>query len=166
MGSECWSKVWTKADFVLFCILKKAGISGELLISFLTIYSEEFLKAGNAELEPISPIPLPVFMFCSVLEDLKPEGSGPKVCQCFGMILDLSDSYSPLSSKSRNVRHHLLASSTASADTVGVVLLSLTLSALVEGYFRRFPRFRGTWLISSARWEGSTTTTMCVSHAY
>lgn len=102
------------------------------------------MKAGNAELEPNSPFLLPIFMFCTVLEDLKPEGSDPKVCQCFGMILDLSDSYSPLSSKSRSVRHHLLASSTASADTVGVVLLSLTLSALADGYFWRFPRFRGT----------------------
>lgn len=166
MGSEHWSKMWSKADFALFCILKNVGISGELLISFWTIYKEEFLKAGYAELKPISPFPLPIFMFCSVLEDLKPEGSDPKVCQCFGMILDLSDSYSPLSSKSCNVRHHLLASSTASADTVGVVLLSLTLSALVDGYFRRFPPFGGTWLISSARWEGSTTTTKCVSHAY
>lgn len=128
----------------MFFILKNVGISGELPIYFLTIYNEELSKAENAELELISPFPLPIFTFSSVLEDLRPEGSDPKVCQCFGMILDLSDSRSPLSSKSRSVRHHLLASSTASADTVGVVLLSLTLSALVGGYFRRFPRFRGT----------------------
>lgn len=53
-------------------------MSGELIISFLTIYNEQDLKARSTELELISPFPLPVAMFSSVLEDFKPECSGPK----------------------------------------------------------------------------------------
>lgn len=48
------------------------------------------------------------------------------------MIFNLSDSDSPLSSKSCSVHHHLLASSPASADTVGVALLSLSELLLID----------------------------------
>jgi len=89
-------------------------------------------RQKNAELELTSLFPLPVFMLISVLEDLESEYSGPKVWLHFGMIFDLSDSYSPLSSKSSNSRYHLLAPSTASAWSC---LLSPTLWALFDGYF-------------------------------
>lgn len=96
---------------------------------FLTIYNEQDLKERNAKRELISPFPLPIFMFSSVLEDLEPECSGPKVWLCFGTIFDLSDSYSPLSSKSCNAHHHLLASSTASADSWSCLTFSHSLSS-------------------------------------